>query len=76
MAVEGDVRRVLGRGRGARAFWIPAYAGMTVMGGGAVIVVVGGVALRAVGGVIPAYAGMTVMGDGMETNKRGRERGA
>ena len=35
VAVEGDVRRVLGRGRGARAFWIPAYAGMTVMGGGA-----------------------------------------
>jgi len=58
VAVEGDIGRVLGRGRGARAFWIPAYAGMTVMGGGAAVVI--GRGARAFW--IPAYAGMTVMG--------------
>ena len=49
-----------GRGRGARAFWIPAYAGMTVIMGGAgrlmaIVIMDGAVG----GGGIPAYAGMT-----------------
>ena len=32
-AVEGGLPQVLGRGRPARVFWIPAYAGMTVIVG-------------------------------------------
>ena len=38
--VEWDVRRVLGRGRLARAFWIPAYAGMTVYVGAVAVAVI------------------------------------
>ena len=36
-AVEGGLPQVLGRGRPARVFWIPAYAGMTVIVGGRVV---------------------------------------
>ena len=60
--VEWDVRRAVGRGRPARDFWIPAYAGMTVIVGGTVRRMATAIIDGAVGGEIPAYAGMTERG--------------